>query len=150
MDIALQPPSDADEIATRIESDPRLASAATIRELIDLIPNARHIAVAAVFRCLSARKWYFEKGSAVKKFEPDFKTQLDAAKLLLSYSDGLPAQTTLNVNADLGKKSADVDGEAQFDAGLASSPALRDSLRRRLERAESAQKRTITAPDPSP
>jgi hypothetical protein len=130
----------ADEIAALIERSPAFDKIQSLSALLSEIPNGRRVILASAFRALGARKWYFEKESAERKFLPDYRTQLDAAKLLLSYSDGLPTQTTLNVNADLGKKSAEVDSEAQFDNALASSPALRDSLRRRLERAESAHK----------
>jgi hypothetical protein len=126
MDLALETIDEASaalELAELIESGN--FDAKSVREMLDLIPGTRRIAVAALFRCLGARKWYFVKGNEERQFEADYKTQLAAAQVILSYQDGLPVQTTLAVNVG----SATGSG-AELDLGKAiqASPALRQRL----------------------
>src|SRR5208283_332321 len=92
---------------TEQENDPLAIAAAfdrgnfgeaeSAREMLSRIPRARSIILAAAFRALGARRGRFEKGETKIQWEPDFKTQLEAAKFLLAYADGLPIQTTLAV-----------------------------------------------------
>ena len=129
MNLALETTNQALEVAERIERG-EFAGAANIRATLEHIPNARHLVLAAAFRCLGARKWYYEKGSSEKKFEPDYRTQLDAVKFLASYQDGLPVQTTLAVN--VGDRPGD-QSSLSLEEAVKRSPALRDRLQKLLE-----------------
>ena len=120
------PPNPAQQVANLIELGRDVDGGINVREMLDKIPNARHIILATAFRCLGARKWYFEKGDAAKKFEPDYKTQLEAVKLLLAYQDGLPVTTSLNVSVG---NAAGAEGiELDLAAAVKASPALRQRL----------------------
>jgi hypothetical protein len=123
MDLTLETEPIAESIAAQIEAGQ--TTPATVRELIETVPNARRIIVAAAFRCLGARKWYFEKGSSEKKFEADYRTQLDAVKFLAAYSDGLPTQTSLSVNVTAGDTV-----EADLERAVSASPALKSRLQK--------------------
>ncbi len=124
MDLDLETiPNDAE---TARQIDAALADGATtIRNILDKIPGARRLILIAAFRALGARKWYFEKGRTEKVFEPDYRTQLDAVKLLVAYQDGLPVQTTLSVNVG-DKAGADLD----LEQAVQRSPALKERLQK--------------------
>lgn len=95
----------------------------TAREMLEKIPNARHLILAAAFRCLDAQKFYHDKAAGGMVHEPDYKTQLDATKLLLSYLDGLPVETQLQLHVpSTGAKAFDLEAAAR------KSPALRERL----------------------
>src|ERR1700733_14165389 len=96
MHLALQS-NVAEDIADQIDEG-AFGAVTSIRELLDQIPNARQVVIAQAFRCLGARKYYFDRASNAMKFEPDWKTSLEAVKFLTAYQDGLPVQTALNVN----------------------------------------------------
>lgn len=119
-------PNVAEEIAKQIEAGD-FDAATSVKDLIESIPAARGLIVAAGFRALGARKWFFEKGKTEKVFEPDFKTQLAAAQWLAGYSDGLPTQTTLNVNVNKDAPSKD-----DVMKRVAESPALKAALQEAL------------------
>lgn len=111
-------PSDA--IAQQIERGE--ISGDSMKELLDQVPNGRNMIAAAIYRALGARKWHFEKGKSDRVYEEDFRTQLDAVKLALAYQEGLPAQTTVNLNLNDPKP-----GEGQpsnLEAAMAASPAF--------------------------
>ena len=133
MELGLDPPNPATEIASLIERG-EFNAVASLKELLDKIPTARNVILAAGFRALGARKCYFEKGSGVRLWEADYRTQLDAVKWLAGYSDGLPTQTTLNVNVD--KPIGDNGEDFDLEASLVTSPALRERMKIMLQRAE--------------
>lgn len=127
MDLGIvEKPTDALVIAAQFESGD-FAEAKTAREMMEKIPRARSIILAAAFRALGARKAWYEKGNSEANWEPDFKTQLDAAKFLLSYADGLPVQTSLAVT--VGDRP---DDDLPLDQALQRSPALRERVAKLL------------------
>lgn len=111
-----------------------------MREIILAHPKVRELAVAAAVRALVATKFYFDKKSGQMVHEPDYATQIKAVTVLVSYSDGLPVQTNMNINANMGKSKR----SENEDAALAlSSPALREELKRQIADAEKRD-RTLT------
>lgn len=130
LDNSEEPDNPARNIADVIEQGRRVDSAKSIKEMLEMIPNARHVTLAAAFRCLGARKFFFDRKQGKMVFEPDYKVQLDAVKFLAAYMDGLPVETTLNVN--VGEKTepgADID----LESAIKRSPALRERLSRMIE-----------------
>lgn len=63
--------------------------------------------------------------------QPDHRARLDAAKLLLSYTVGLPIQRTESIAVNL-----DADSALGLKERLRNSPALRESMRKMLADAE--------------
>jgi hypothetical protein len=61
--------------------------------------------------------------------EPDHKIRIEASRLLLAYSLGLPVQRTETVTVAL-----DADANAGLHERLAKSPALRSALQAALDR----------------
>ena len=122
-------PSKAEKVAALVELGRDVDGADSIRAMLEKIPNARHLVLAEALRCLGAKKRYFEKGSSTQKFEPDYRTRLDAVKLLLAYMDGLPVETTLAVN--VGDRPAEAP-ELDLAAAVQKSPALRERLEKLL------------------
>ena len=147
--LELETESDPTTLAVRV-ADALSGGVTSVRQIVDTVPGARGAIIVAAFRALNAVRGYWPKGAEKMSFEPDFRTQLDAAKLLLAYSEGLPAQTTLALNVNAAGRGAEV-GE-DLEATLERSPALRERLgamlraegavipsrRKRLERAERA------------
>ena len=134
VDLGIEPPNPASEIASLIERG-EFGKLPTLRELIDQIPSARNVILGAAFRALGARKFYWEKGNGGQRlWEPDYKVQLDAVKWLAGYSDGLPAQTNVNLNIESGKKPDGQDFDLERE--LAENPAARERMRIILERSE--------------
>lgn len=96
----------------------------SIREILRRTPNSRRVVIETAFRCLNARKFFFDKSEGCMVFEPDYKTQLDAVKFLAAYGDGLPVQT--NVNVEVGKPGPGDDED--LARAIERSPALRAHL----------------------
>lgn len=107
------------------------------REAISKIPGMMRLAYSAIARSLAARKFYYNMQTKKMAYEPDFRAQLEAAKLLFAYREGLPAQTVVTV--EVGGKNKGGADEILAEQ-LRQSPALRSRLRGELERAEKAAK----------
>lgn len=118
-------------LAAEIENQPH--QGASVRDIILAHPKVRELAVAAAVRALVATKFYFDKKSGQMVHEPDYATQIKAVTVLVSYSDGLPAQTNINFNASMGKSKRSENEEAAL---ALSSPALREELKRQIIEAE--------------
>ena len=100
---------------------------AGVREAVNRMPGARSLILAEVFRCLSATKYYYSKSEGGMVHEPDYRTRLDAAKLLLAYVEGLPVATSLSVAV------GDQPGAAMtLEEAADKSPALRSRLHKLL------------------
>jgi len=99
----------------------------SLRQILDSMPEARRLILNTAFRCLGARKFYFDKAEGGMVFEPDYKTQLDAVKFLASYQEGLPVQTSLAVT--VGDRP---DDDLPLDQALQRSPALRERVAKLL------------------
>lgn len=93
-------PERVDGLALEIASDSQLPPESSVRDIILATPAIRQTMVAAAVRCLNAQKFYFCKKKGEMVHEPDYATQIKAIAWLAAYSDGLPAQTNLNVNMD--------------------------------------------------
>lgn len=72
--------------------------------------------------------------------EPDHKTRLAAAQIVLGQRHGLPVRREETINVNL-----DADAALGIEARLRHSPAMRDMLRRMLEKVESGP--VIEAPE---
>lgn len=103
-------------------------SASMMRQ-IRSIPDIHKQIVEAAVEALQAMKWHWDIESKSVVYEPDHKARLDAARFLASYGDGLPTQTTLNVN--IGDKP-NGGPEPAIEAKVAQSPALANRLRKAL------------------
>lgn len=64
---------------------------------------------------------------------PDHKTRLQAASLGLAYSHGRPIERVESINVNL-----DPDSQLGIEERLADSPALRQALRKTLDKCDSA------------
>ncbi len=123
-----------DELADLVEQDVNLDSSRSINALLMDVPEMRRFMVSTAIRCLDAHRCYYDKSQKQMVEIPDGNTQMRAVAFLAAYSDGLPTQTTLNVN--LGEKGKASGGELTVDQAMAASPALRSKLRTMLEQAE--------------
>jgi hypothetical protein len=130
--------------AKSIEADSQLPPSAGIREIVLASPSLRKQVVAAAVRCLGATKWYYSTSQKKHVYDPDYATQLKAAAWLASYSDGLPAQTNLNINANAGAAP-----QVSPEDMLAASPAAREAMRRALARADEKAALASTRPQKS-
>ncbi len=106
-------------------------TAKDVRDVINSIPGLRRFVVAAALRALTARRCFWDRNAKAMQYEPDSNAQMKAVAFLAAYADGLPVQSTVNVNLDPTKAGGFSLGDA-----LASSPALRDHLAKELQQAE--------------
>ena len=125
MDLEITEPNLSEEIAVRIEAG-EFGKVENVRDLLERIPMGRELVIAQAFRSLGARKYYWDKATNAMKFEPDCRTAMDAVKFLSALQDGLPTQTTLNVNVNKGAGPS----EADLEAALSASPALKSRLQK--------------------
>lgn len=119
----------ADEIAT----DSRLLQMNAVRDIILADPRVRVQLVAAAIRCLFAEKFYFDRAAKEVVHEPDYSTQMKAVAWLAAYSDGLPVQTNLNLNANTNPTKGLPPEEV-----LMRSPAALEAMKRTIARIEAA------------
>lgn len=118
-----------EEIAARLEKmapEPEKDMRGWLKE----VPELRQLIIGALIRGLAATKCHYEMKSKMMVYEPDFQAQNKAAALLVAYSDGLPTQSTVNLNLDAAKT-----GLTMTDA-LNHSPALRDFIRSELDKVD--------------
>jgi hypothetical protein len=136
-------------LADEIASDLQVSPDAQVRDIILAHPRVRQQIVAAAVRCLRAEKFYFDRTKKEIVHEEDYATQIKAIAWLAAYSDGLPIQTNLNVNANASGK-----GRLPPDEMLAQSPAALEAMERALARArakmQSAQKASEKQALPAP
>lgn len=104
-----------------------------MRATLAQVPELRNLIAASLIRGLAAAKMYWDRDGEKWIKVPDFLAQNKAAALLVAYSDGLPMQSTINLNVEAGSKGFNM-GDA-----LTNSPALRDYMRAELAKAD-AQK----------
>ena len=126
-DIAADPVSAArqlDELA-RIAEDNELESESGFALMINRIPKLRRMVLGAAIRALGAERSLYDRGNKEWVTEPDWASRLKAVVWIASYSDGLPTQTTLNVNIG-DKPGAEVD--LNLEEAVHKSPALRQRL----------------------
>jgi hypothetical protein len=117
---------EAETLARKIEGD--ILPAENVRDIMRQVPEARNVILAAVFRALGAKRRLYVKGSPSPVYEIDYRSQLEAAKLLLAYGDGLPMQTTLAVNVGDGNAA----GSTSLEEAVERSPALKSRLAKML------------------
>ena len=121
-----------EELGDRIETGQ--VTAKTLRDLIVAIPDVRVLIVATAVRCLGAERMMGGGKKGEVERCADGATQMKAVAFLAAYADGLPVQTTMNLNVD-GTK------DMPMEELLAKSPALVAAMERQLERAKAVQKR---------
>lgn len=119
----------AEAVADIIEVKP---TAASIRDLIASVPAVRNLVVATAVRCLGSQRSMSGKDREVVRAQ-DGATQMKAVVWLSAYADGLPIQTTMNVNVDANK-------EMPLEDMLQRSPALVRAVEAQLARAKRVQK----------
>jgi len=127
--VIAMPTETHERIAENLEKIPPDISR-DMRATLTLIPELRQLVAGALIRALGATKTYWDKEADRWTHVPDFLAQTKAAALLVAYSDGLPMQSTVNLNVEAGAK-----GFSMADA-LANSPALRDYMRAELAKVE--------------
>ena len=110
-------------------------------DLMTQISELRCMVLATAIRNLKAVRAVVHNGELLE--QPDGNVQMKAVAWISSYSDGVPTQTVLNINADAKRREESVDPEGALDAALASSPALREAHRRRLDRADQAAQKQV-------
>ena len=128
---------DIDETADEGQIDKQVSAALadgakSVKAILEKVPDTRKLVLLAVFRCLGAHKMVFTKGKSEGNKEHDYRTQLEAAKLLMAYSDGLPLQTI----AAITDPSKTKDSFADIRESAKRSPAVRDGLRQMLDELE--------------
>jgi hypothetical protein len=97
-------------------------------KLIDAMAKAFPVeSIVDLLLRLSTAKTYSKSGTEYD----DCRTQLAAATLLLNYVVGRPVERQEIVNVNL-----DADASVGIDDRLRKSPALRESLKRAIEKAE--------------
>ncbi len=118
----------------KVIADKLLADPAFVPSMLDAVTNALK----------ATRGFWTGKGeSAEYVTEPDYKTQLNAFALLLAHMEGEPIKRI--VHQHLNAPAAD-----PLQA-LRDSPALREAMRRELDKADRKAKRATPAPaDPDP
>jgi hypothetical protein len=115
----------------------------TLTELLESLPDVRRKIAQAWIDGLGATKWAYDLESKKKVVEPDHKLRGENASKLAAYLEGMPGQTLIVKTprgSGSGGRLVGDDQEAAFDAAMAASPALREAMRKRLERAERAAK----------
>ena len=80
---------------TMIKPLPSQTLRRTMSELVD--SNRMDIAIDVLDRSMRATKKFWSPLTKEWVEEPDFKIQLDAAKVIIAYGDGLPVQRSITV-----------------------------------------------------
>ena len=114
---------------------------ASLTEMLEALPAVRRRIAEAWLDGLTATKWAYDIASKKRIVEPDHKLRVEAASKLAAYLEGMPGQTLIVKTprgSGSGGRLVGDDQEAAFDAAMAASPALREAMRKRLERAERA------------
>ena len=119
---------DPNELADKLEADGDEFDGKTIREIIEGVPCARRLVVAAAIRNLGAQKRHWSKSKDDWVYEPDTNAQMKAVEFLANYSDGRPTETSLNVNVGGDEAGVEVD----LEKALKTYPALRSRLAKML------------------
>lgn len=127
-----------ERVANDIESDFYSEEAERgFGDLVRRVPRLRQHVLACAVRNLGATRKFWDRNQKDWIVEADGNVQMKAVVWIASYSDGLPTQTTLNLNvgANKGGDQGDVS-DADLEAAVRASPALRDRLKAMLEKAD--------------
>ena len=126
---------DFDKVGKQLETLAQTAEAGELDAergfygMVQQLPRLRSMVLGAAIRALGATKGIYDMKSRTTNYEPDWNARLKAVVWIASYSDGLPAQTNLNVNigdrADTSKEQ-----ELQLERAVSSSPALKSRLQK--------------------
>lgn len=122
-----------ENLADVIELDGAKITVKTLRDLITAIPDIRQLIVATAVRCLGAERMMGGGKKGEVERCADGATQMKAVAFLAAYSDGLPIQTTMNLNVDGNR-------DMPIEEMLAKSPALVAAMEKQLARAKAVQK----------
>lgn len=138
--------AEIEQIAREIENGTPRANE-SIRSIIADYPRVRRLMVAAAVRSLGATRWRYCNTTKKHIVEPDFVQSFKACEFLADRVDGKPPQTTLNGHwhAAGTAGAGDVTPE-KFEELLARSPAMREAVRRQLDRAEVAAAAIVEKP----
>ena len=119
-------------VAREIETRSQLAAdGVSIRAIIEAFPHIRPMMVAEAVRGLAATVQCWNAKAQCYEEKVDYAVRQKWVAWLAGYSDGLPVQTNMNVNASLGKAKGGEDME-----GMLESPAVREEMRRQLDAAD--------------
>lgn len=129
----------ADEIEARAKE---FANSPTVRDLLLHLPEFRPLMVATAIRAMSAGKFIFDKDEKRCVWFEDCATQMKAVTFLAAYTEGLPAQTSVQLNIGDQKRIQSGD-EMTLEAALRSSPALADRLRAVLDGASGGGRKEL-------
>ena len=117
------------------------AAASTLADMLENLPDVRRRICQAWLDGLEATKWSSDSTGRKKVYEPDHRQRAECASKLAAYLEGMPGQTLIVKTprgSGSGGRLVGDDQEAAFDAAMTASPALREAMRKRLERAERA------------
>ncbi len=127
-----------EKVATRVESTPAPV-AKDLRAMMQDIPELRPFIIGAAIRGLGARKCFFDMKKNEMVYEPDFGSQAKAVAFLAAYVDGLPVQSTINLNVEGATKK----GKLSVEEALRRSPALVEAMKKEIKRIEAAPGRPL-------
>jgi hypothetical protein len=134
-DIAEDPTGAADKLdkLARHAEDLVIEADEGFAAMMARLPRLRCMVLAAAIQALGARRNYFDRNAKQFVAEPDWSARLKAIVWIGSYSDGLPAQTTL-LKVDAGANK--LDSLAALRLAARESPAMRETLREMLAELE--------------
>jgi hypothetical protein len=121
----------AEGLAQAIENAPHVHQAKNLKEIIDSFSAIRVMLIAEAVRGMGAVTYLWSASKKAYEEKVDYPTRQRSIAWLAGYSDGLPAQTTFNYNANASATPA-----ADPFEKLATSPAARAALRRALDQAD--------------
>lgn len=106
----------------------------------DFVPSL----VAAAIDGLKATRSYWSKAEDRHVTEPDYRTQLQAVALILANLEGEPVKRVVHQHLHTGNGGLDVT------EALADSDAMREAMRRELQKADVRARKKGRRPDPAP
>lgn len=124
------------ETATLLQ---RLPGRSLIMRLLEDDSEIAPLAVAAIKAGLSANQMFYDKRAKAWSAEPDARTRLAAAQLVLQYMEGLPLQR-------IESKSMSYDATPRMLDQL--TPATIEAMERAIARSRAASKRNVVPPVP--
>jgi predicted RND superfamily exporter protein len=128
-----------EEVAKRIEQDASFDAMRDLKSVLQAVPELRRLVVAAAVRALGARKVYLRNG--IPEYESDCSAQMKAAAFIAAYCDGLPVQTSVNLNVNSAGKNSEAETLLE---SLTKSPALAMALEKKLQQASKRRERIVT------
>lgn len=122
---------------------PKTTVGAKVLAKLEANPEFIDKMTAAIMDGLDASVMVYTKGEPAGTPKADGRTRLEAFKLAMAYSEGLPLQRIIQANIGQGMAAKNVEELAQ---GIATVPELAAAFRRELDRAEKSAGRPKQKP----